>query len=195
MKLGVSWNILKQTDNAPYWERSESHPAVGCPLEHAPINYFLAAVVATRTLWSTAMALFYFDRYSEDMLGKLLVIIGIASGGILTVILNTTTPASAGAFGILSVFIFTYLLIVSVMTYALYGISHMLALTSKLFNSGTSTDTMRFQRAYYYATIVSLAPVIIISLQSVGGVGIYELGLILLLVLLGCIYVTKRTAR
>ena len=141
------------------------------------------------------MALFYFDRYSEDMLGKLLVIIGIASGVILTVILNTTTPATAGAFGILSVFIFTYLLIVSIMTFALYAISRGVVFIGNLAKPNVSGEAMRLQRAYYFATILALAPVIVISLQSVGGVGIYELGLILLLVLLGCIYVTKRTTR
>lgn len=141
------------------------------------------------------MALFYFDRYSEDMLGKLLVIIGIASGVILTVILNTTTPATAGAFGILSVFIFTYLLVVSMMTFALYAISRGVSFVGNLVQPNSSRETMRLQRAYYFATIISLAPVIVISLQSVGGVGVYELGLILLLVVLGCIYVTKRTTR
>lgn len=141
------------------------------------------------------MALFYFDRYSEDMLGKILVVIGITSGVMLTVILNTTTPASAGAFGILSVFVFAYLLVVSCMTFTLYGISKVLVVMRKILSVHAQTESLRLQRAYYYATIVSLAPVIVISLQSVGGVGIYELGLILLLVLLGCIYVTKRTAR
>ena len=129
------------------------------------------------------------------MLGKLLVIIGIASGLILTVILNTTTPATAGAFGILSVFIFTYLLVVSIMTFTLYGIYKALSTFGKTVGYHAPVEAMRLQRAYYYSTIVSLAPVIIISLQSVGGVGIYELGLIFLLVILGCIYVTKRTAR
>ncbi len=141
------------------------------------------------------MALFYFDRYSEGMLGKLLVIIGIASGLILTVILNTTTPANAGAFGILSVFIFTYLLVVSLMTFTVYGIYKAISVFGAAFGHRAPLEVMRLQRAYYFSTILSLAPVIIISLQSVGGVGIYELGLIFLLVILGCIYVTKRTAR
>ena len=179
----------------PYWERSESHPAVGCPLEHAPINYFLAAVVATRTLWSAAMALFYFDRYSEDMVGKLLVIIGIASGVILAVILNTTTPATAGAFGILAVFVFTYLVIVSITTFVLYGLSRLYAFLSNMFVVRRPVEVLALQKSYYYATIIALAPVIIIGMLSVGEVGVYESALISLLVLLGCIYVTKRTSR
>lgn len=128
------------------------------------------------------------------MLGKILVIIGIISGVILTVILNTTTPATAGAFGILAVFVFAYLLIVSAMTFCLYGISRIIGYLAKTFFASQPIDSLSLHRAYYYSTIIALAPVIIISMQSVGGVGVYELGLILLLVLLGCIYVTKRTS-
>lgn len=143
----------------------------------------------------TAMALFSFDRYSGGMIGKILVIIGIASGVILSVIFNTTTPASAGAFGILAVFLLAYLLVMSIMTFTLYGISRIIAYGSKTFILRRPVETLPLQRAYYYATILSLAPIIIISMQSVGGVGVYELFLILLLVSLGCLYVTKRTSR
>lgn len=140
------------------------------------------------------MALFYFDRYSEGMIGKLLVGIGIISGIILVVILNTTTPATAGAFGILSVFIFTYLTTVSVLSFVVYGVSKGVSVVENKMMHNSQRSGMRLQRAYYFATILSLAPVIIISLQSVGGVGVYELGLTLLFVALGCVYVTKRTA-
>lgn len=128
------------------------------------------------------------------MAGKLLGIIGIISGVILVVIFNTTTPASAGAFGILAVFVFAYLLTVVLMTYLVHGISQMVAFVGKTFILRHPVEVLSLQRSYYYATIVSLAPVIIISMQSVGGVGVYELFLILLLVFLGCVYVTKRSA-
>ncbi len=128
------------------------------------------------------------------MLGKFLVTSAALSGVALTVILNTTTPATAGAFGILAIFIFAYLFIVSCMTFVLYGISRGVAFITSS-TTKRPYETFSLQRAYYYSTIVSLAPVIIISLQSVGGVGIYELGLILFFVFLGCVYVTKRTAR
>lgn len=128
------------------------------------------------------------------MVGKLLIIIGIISGVILTVIFNTTTPATAGAFGILAVFVFTYLLTVSMMTYLLHGISHAVAFASRTLASSRPVEVLSMHRSYYYATIVALAPVIIISMQSVGGISVYELCLVLLLVLLGCIYVTKRSS-
>lgn len=161
----------------------------------ARAQYFLAADVATRTLWFTAMALFYFRRYSERvMIGKVLVIIGGASAMALIVMLNTTTPASAGAFGILMVFVLAYLLTMSITTFSLYGISRLIAYSVRSIAMRKPVEVLSLQRAYYYATIISLAPIIIISMQSVGGVGVYELFLILLFIALGCVYVTKRTA-
>ncbi len=128
------------------------------------------------------------------MIGKLLVGVGVLSAIILSVILNSTTPATAGAFGILLVFIFTYLTTVSVLSFVVYGVSKGVSVVENKMMHKSQQSEMRLQRAYYFATILSLAPVIIMSLQSVGGVGIYELGLTLLFVALGCVYVTKRTA-
>ena len=129
------------------------------------------------------------------MLQKALVSIGIVSGVILAVILNTTTPVSAGAFGILAVFVLTYLCLVSVMTFGVHGVSRITAYASHAFAPRRPAEVISLQRAYYYSTIVALAPVIIISMQSVGGVGPYELLLIAILIILGCVYVTKRTAQ
>ncbi len=131
---------------------------------------------------------------SEDMIGKLLIGMGIVSGMVLIALLNMTTPASAGAFGILAVFISAYLLTTIIMTFGLYGISQLIAFLGRTFSVRRPLETLTIRRSYYYATIVSLAPVIIVSMQSVGGVGIYELALIALLVFLGCVYVTKRAA-
>jgi hypothetical protein len=52
--------------------------------------------------------------------------------------------------------------------------------------------TLSFRRSYYYSTILAAAPVMLIGLQSVGSVGVYEVILILVFVVIGCVYVTKR---
>jgi hypothetical protein len=127
------------------------------------------------------------------MLGKFLVVVAILSGIALTIVLNTTTPASAGAFGILIVFILAYLLALSSLTFLLWGISRLVAYVMGIFITRRPVERLSLQRSYFYSTILALAPVIIISLQSVGGVGPYELGLIFLLVIIGCVYVTKRS--
>lgn len=127
-------------------------------------------------------------------MGKILIAVALLSGVALTVILNTTTPASAGAFGILAVFLFAYIFVLSVLTFLIYGISRLVALIVGVFAVRKPVVTMSLRRAYYYATVLAVVPVIIISMQSVGGAGPYELLLIGLFVLIGCVYVTKRTS-
>lgn len=127
-------------------------------------------------------------------MGKFLIVAAVISGVALTIILNMTTPANAGAFGILAVFVFAYIFILSVLTFLIYGLSRIVMFVMAMFMTHTSQETVSLRRAYYYSTVLALVPVIIISMQSVGGVGPYELGLIGLFVLIGCIYVTKRTA-
>lgn len=129
------------------------------------------------------------------MLGKLLIAVAILSGMALFVTINTTVPASAGASGVLAVFVLTYLFLLSLCSFMIYGISQGVSFFVKSFSGGQSQHTMSLHRAYYFSTIIALAPVIVMSMQSVGDVGIYELGLIGLLIGLGCLYVAKRTAQ
>ena len=128
------------------------------------------------------------------MLGKILIAVAILSGMALFVTINTTVPASAGAIGVLAVFVLTYLFLLSLCSFMIYGISKGVSFFVRSFSDGHPQQTMSLHRAYYFSTIVALAPVIVMSMQSVGEVGVYELGLIGLLVGLGCLYVTKRTA-
>lgn len=128
------------------------------------------------------------------MLGKILIVAALLSGVALAVILNTTTPASAGAFGILAIFLFAYIFVLSVLTFLIYGISRLVTLIIGIFAVRRPVAAMSLRRAYYYGTVLAVVPVIIISMQSVGGAGPYELLLIGLFVLIGCVYVTKRTS-
>lgn len=127
------------------------------------------------------------------MLSKALVVVGVISAVLLIVILNTTTPDSAGATGVLGVFIVGYLLVLSALTFLLFGISKAVTRVTNTITVQKPVESLSLRRAYYYSTVIAFAPVIIVSMQSVGGVGVYELGLIILLVAIGCLYVTKRT--
>lgn len=127
------------------------------------------------------------------MLGKFLIVAAVVSGVALTIILNTTTPANAGAFGILAVFVFAYIFVLSVLTFLIYGLSRIIVFVMAMFVVRKPTQTVSLRRAYYYSTVLAIVPVIIVSMQSVGGIGPYELGLIGLFVVIGFVYVTKRT--
>ncbi|MDB5165118.1 MAG: rane protein of unknown function [Candidatus Saccharibacteria bacterium] len=53
---------------------------------------------------------------------------------------------------------------------------------------------MPLSRAYYFSSVVSLSPVMLVGMQSVGGIGVYECGLVALFTIIGCVYIAKRTA-
>jgi hypothetical protein len=128
------------------------------------------------------------------MLAKLLAFVGLVSAGLLLIIVTITTPSGAGAVGILAVFLLSYVIVLSLFTFILW-------LSIKLFNRLghdvhliRKSYSMTLKKSYYFSTIVALGPIIIVSLQSVGGVGVYELILVGIFIVLGCLYVARRTA-
>ena len=127
------------------------------------------------------------------MLAKLLAIIGLVSAGLLLIVFTTTTPASAGAFGMLAVFLLSYIAVLSAMTFIVWFIARLIDKMSRDFKIVKKSRPMTFKKAYYFSTIISLGPIIFISLQTVGTVSVYEFGLILLFIILGYIYVSRRT--
>jgi hypothetical protein len=53
-------------------------------------------------------------------------------------------------------------------------------------------QAMSFRRAYYFSTVLAAAPVMLVGLQSVGAIGIYEFILVVVFEVIGCVYITKR---
>lgn len=128
------------------------------------------------------------------MFGKILLTIGLASAGLLLVLLNVTTPSTSGAAIVLFVFLLGYITVVVFMAFLLWGINRVIVKTSAEFRRPHQNYRLSLKKSYYYASVVALAPVILVSLQSVGGVGGYEVFLVLLFVTLGCVYIARRTS-
>lgn len=128
------------------------------------------------------------------MLAKILLFTAVASSALLFILLHTTTPWSAGAGGILGAFVLAYLFAVSILSFCVYGLSRILVRSSRTVTVRKPLEALSLKQSYYYASVLGLAPVMVISMQSVGTLGVYEICLIMLLVLIGCVYVSKRTA-
>jgi hypothetical protein len=127
------------------------------------------------------------------MLAKLLIIVGLVSAGLLLIIFTATTPSSSGAFGILAVFLLGYIVSLVILTFMLWSTARIINRLNKHTRNGKSY-ILTLKKAYYYSSVVALGPVIMISLQSVGGIGLYEVGLMILFIFLGCIYVSRRSS-
>lgn len=126
------------------------------------------------------------------MLGKIVATSAVLAAVTLVVIVNTTTPTDIGPLGILLVFVLMYTSVLGALTFLLYILSKFIVRISRRFTLRKPLHEIRFVRAYYYASIISLGPVMIIGMQSVGGVGLGEVVLVTLFAVLGCIYIARR---
>lgn len=126
-------------------------------------------------------------------MGKIMVVGGILVVILLTILLHLTNPATVGPLGILSVFILIYLLVLGALTFLLLlGSKSMAKLTSSL-TPKKPMKALSLRRSYYFSSVISLAPVMFIAMQSVGEVGVYDVILVLLFVIIACVYISKRT--
>ena len=174
-RSGPEWQVVyRHTHQNIYWMAS------AC----------LNAMLATR-------ALFIFDlilMYSENMLKRVLSLSLIGSIGILAILVQTTTPSTIGPVGVLIVFILLYVGVLSALTFVLYKASQLIAKASRLVVAKKPVSALSFTRSYYFSSVLSLAPVMIIGMQSVGEVGAYDVLLVGAFVAVACLYVAKRTA-
>ncbi len=126
------------------------------------------------------------------MLKIIISITTLVSLCFLIMLLNTTTPATAGPFGILAIFIFAYMLSIGLVTYLLYYGSRLASRVSIALRARRPFEILTFKHSYYYSSVLALFPILIIGLQSVGAVGFYELLLVFIFVIIGTLYVSKR---
>ncbi len=121
-----------------------------------------------------------------------ILIIGVVTALVLLLLMNFTSPSTAGPLGILAVFLLIYVASVSFIYLVLRNVATFLAKVSrpgllKLALEGTSS-----LKLYYYSSILALSPVILLGMQSVGGVRWMDLTLLIVFEILACFYIYKR---
>lgn len=128
------------------------------------------------------------------MLGRTIAISMVGAIVLLAVLLQTTTPATIGPLGILFVFILLYVSVLGVLTFLLFGCSRIVTkLASSIIVRKSTMKSLSLGRSYYYSSVLALAPVLFIGMQSVGEVSVYDVVLVVLFVVIACIYIAKRT--
>ena len=167
---------------------------VGTPrsLEHA-LNFYIRVLVVTRKECLSG-SLLKFWWYSEGMLGRIVGISAVVAVVLLTVVLHVSQPSSVGPLGILFVFILLYLSVLGVLTFLLFIGSKILTKVAGSFTVKKPFTPLTFSRSYYFSSVIALAPVMFIGMQSVGEVSFYDVLLIVLFIVIACIYISKRTS-
>jgi hypothetical protein len=128
------------------------------------------------------------------MLSKIVAVSVVMAVTLLAGLLSMTEPATIGPLGILAVFILMYVSVLGVLTFLLYGISRAIGKIATGFTVRKPIQPLTFRKSYYFSSVIALAPVMLIGMQSVGEVSIYEVLLIILFEVIACIYIAKRTS-
>lgn len=128
------------------------------------------------------------------MFAKILAVVGIGVACGLAYVLVSVPPVDAGAIGILAVFLLSYILSVVILTFFIFGAHRIIVRLLYSDRVGRVADDVTMRRAYYFSSILALGPIILVSLRSVGKVGIVELILVIVLLGIGCLYVSRQTS-
>src|SRR5690606_17440561 len=100
------------------------------------------------------------------MLPRIIATISVVSLAVLLLLVTFTTPATAGPLGLLAIFVSAYIFLVGVISFFLFGISRLVAFFSVSLMMSRPIYPLPFKRAYYYSTVLAMAPVMLIGLQS-----------------------------
>ncbi len=128
------------------------------------------------------------------MFARLLIIAGGVAVAALSYIVTSMSPTEAGATGILAVFLLSYVVSVVVLTFFIFLCQRLVVKLLYSDRTGHPTGEVSLRKSYYYASILALGPVILVSLRSVGQIGVTELLLVVVLLAIGCLYVSRQTS-
>lgn len=111
---------------------------------------------------------------------------------LLGILVQQTSPAEAGPLGLLVFFGLLYVLFLLFGTGLLYVTARILQKIGSRLGWRKPLPSVTLTQAYYYGSILALVPVMLLGVQSIGGVGVYDVVLITLFGVIGCFYIAKR---
>ena len=126
------------------------------------------------------------------MLPRIIATISLASLCLLSFMLTFTSPADAGPFGLLVIFISAYLTFVGLISFFLFGMNRFIGMVTSGMTLRKPYLKVAFKRAYYFSTVLAAAPVMLIGLQSVQTIGVYEFLLVIIFEVVACLYISRR---
>ena len=119
--------------------------------------------------------------YNKLMLNRMILLASLVSIIFIMVILNFTTPAGIGPFGVLIFFAMVYVV--------MFGIATVLV---GMFSKAMGKKDGISRKGYYYAVMLAFGPMLLLLVQAIGGINIPTIGLVTSFVLLGCFLIKKR---
>lgn len=110
---------------------------------------------------------------------RLIPVLSLLAAVILLVMLNFTTPAGIGPFGVLVFFTAVYVL--------MFGFFSLLVI---VFTRITGKQTGK--RTYFYSAVLAFGPIMLLLAQSLQSMSLWTVGLMVMFEILACFLVSKR---
>ena len=126
------------------------------------------------------------------MVGKAIGIITIIAIVFLFIVVNVTSPSTSGPIGILAVFFLLYISLTGIITGLLLLVNRIAVRVSSSVKTRRPVARLTLKRAYYFASVIALGPVMLVGMGSVGKAGLVEFLLVVAFVVIGLFYVEKR---
>lgn len=123
---------------------------------------------------------------------RVVAISTIVSAVILLAVLTLTSPGTAGPFGLLMLFVSSYVMFVGAISALLYGFRRLVIAALQGMPRSKPLQPLSFRRAYHFAVPLAAAPVMLIGLQSVSPIGLREFALVAIFEVVACVYVSRR---
>lgn len=124
---------------------------------------------------------------------RLIAIVTVVSVIFLAMLLVTTTPSTAGPLVILGFFVFLYFAALGVLTFLFHSLGSVVSRAPFMKKGRAGADRVSFKSAYYHASVIALVPVMLIAIQSVSQIGVYQILLVCFFAVVAWIYITNRT--
>lgn len=129
------------------------------------------------------------------MLGRILVGIVVAAVLALAFVIQTSNPSEIGPVGLLAVFFLLYVIIFGALTELILVGTRVIAWTGRHVVLKRPFEAFSLKRSMYFASVIALAPIMLLAMQSIGSLGPYEFGLVAMFLMVGILYITRRAPR
>ena len=129
------------------------------------------------------------------MFAKIITFMTLVATVLLIFVITSYSPSQAGPGGILTVFFLLYVMFVGLFTALIRWSSWIMRQLQRWVKFGRvrASRELSTQKAYYLASVVALAPVMLVGIGSVGSLHWYEVVLVGLFVAIGYFYIEKRS--
>lgn len=120
------------------------------------------------------------------MLGKVLALSTLTAFVLLSALMHSTSPSTVHPMVILFVFILIYVLALGVLAFFVYGAVNTLGKMRR------RRVEISLKHAYFYASVLALAPVMLVGMKSIGRANIYEVFLVIIFEVVACFYISRQ---